>query len=180
VDLPQLRRECLDKLNELGLELPAPFTIEAFCERLGVCLSRQIVLCPVNTTFETTTGPCGLWVRIPMADLFFYERATSSYHKDHVLGHEAGHAVFDDPTANVLDEDELAGLLGLNPVTVQRVLGRTSYDKPREQRAEMFGTVVNALAIRAGPVAPTADSEAAAVLSRLQAALTGSPNPDAH
>jgi hypothetical protein len=179
VNLDELRGECLGRLGELGLQLPAPFTIEAFCERLGGCLGRQIVLCPVNTTFATRSGACGLWVRVRGADLFFYERATSSYHKDHVVGHEAGHAAFDDPTAEILDEDELAGLVGLNPVTVQRVLGRTSYDTPRERRAEMFGTVVNELAIRAGPVAPpTAPSEAAAVLSRVHAALTGSPDPD--
>jgi hypothetical protein len=180
VDLDQLRRECLGKLGELGLELPTPFTIEAFCARLGVCLGRQIVLCPVNTTFATSTGPCGLWVRIQGADLFFYEQATSSYHKDHVLAHEAGHAAFGDPSTVVLDEDELAGLVGLSPVTVQRVRGRTSYDKPRERRAEVFGTVVNELAIRAGPIAPPTapHSEAAAVLSRLQAALTGSRDPD--
>jgi hypothetical protein len=179
VDLDQLRRECLERLDELGLELPAPFTIEAFCERLSACLDRQIVLCPVNTTFETSTGPCGLWLRTRFAHFFFYEQATSPYHKDHVLAHEAGHAVFDDPSAVVLDENELAELVGLSPVTVQRVRGRTRYDKPRERRAEVFGTVINELAIRAGPVAPpTADAEAAAVLSRVQAALTGSPDPD--
>jgi hypothetical protein len=170
----------LGKLDQLGLQLPAPWSREAFCERLGVCLDRQIVPCPVNTTSATRSGACGLWVRVPSADLFFYEQATSPYHKDHVVGHEAGHLAFDDPTVQILDEDELAGLIGLNPVTVERVLGRNgSYDKPRERRAEMFGTVVNDLAIRAGPVAPpAAPSEAAEVLSRLYAALTGSPDPD--
>jgi hypothetical protein len=180
MDLDELRGECLGKLGELGLELPAPFTIEAFCERLGVCLGRQIVLCPVNTTFATRSGACGLWLRIQGVDLFFYERATSPYHKDHVLAHEAAHVAFDDPTAEILDEDELAALMRLSPVTVERMLGRMSYDEPRERRAEMFGTVVNELAIRAGPMAPSpAPSEAAAVLSRIYAALTGSPDPDA-
>ena len=179
VDLDQLRRECLDRLNELGLELPAPFTIEAFCQRLGVCLDRRIVLCPVNTTFETSTGPCGLWVRTGLADFFFYEQATSPYHKDHVLGHEAGHLAFDDPSGVVRDEDEFAELVGLSPVTVQRMRARTRYDRPRERRAEVFGTVVNQMAVRAGPVAPpTADAEVNAVLSRVQAALTGSSGPD--
>jgi hypothetical protein len=172
VDLHGLRGECLDKLGELGLQLPAPWSREAFCARLGGCLGRQILPCPVNTTSATRSGACGLWVRVPGADLFFYEQATSPYHKDHVVGHEAGHLAFDDPTVEILDEDELAGLIGLNPVTVERVLGRTSYDKPRERRAEMFGTVVNELAIRAGPLAPpTVPSEAAAVLSRVYAAL---------
>lgn len=179
MDLDELRGECLGKLGELGLELPVPWSREAFCARLGVCLDRQIVPCPVNTTFATRSGACGLWLRVPGADLFFYEQATSPYHKDHVLGHEAGHAAFDDPTAEILDEDELAALLRLSPVTVERVAGRTSYDTPRERRAEMFGTVVNELAVRAGPVAPpTPPSEDAAVLSRLYAALTGSPDRD--
>jgi hypothetical protein len=181
MDLDELRGECLGKLGDLGLQLPVPWSREAFCARLGVCLDRQIVLCPVNTTFATRSGACGLWVRVrvPRVDLFFHEQATSSYHKDHVVGHEAGHAAFDDPTVEILDEDELAALIRLSPVTVERVAGRTSYDQPREGRAEMFGTVINELAIRAGPVAPpTAPSEDAAVLSRLYAALTGSPDPD--
>jgi hypothetical protein len=167
------------QLAELGLKLPVPWSREAFCERLGVCLDRQIVPCPVNSTFATRSGACGLWVRVPGADLFFYEQTTSPYHKDHVVGHEAGHAAFDDPTAEILDEEELVALMRLSPVTVERVAGRTRYDEPRERRAEMFGTVVNELAIRAGPVAPTTvPSEAAAVLSRVSAAFTGSPDPD--
>jgi hypothetical protein len=181
VDLDELRGECLSKLGELGLQLPVPWSREAFCERLGVCLGRRIVLCPVNTTFATRSGACGSWLKLktPSAHLFFYERATSPYHKDQILGHEAGHAAFDDPTAEILDEEELAALIRLSPVTVERVAGRTSYDTPRERRAEMFGTVVNELAIRVGPVAPpTPPSEDAAVLSRLYAALTGSPDPD--
>ncbi|HEX5877211.1 MAG TPA: hypothetical protein VF468_02655 [Actinomycetota bacterium] len=180
-DLDQLRHQCLDRLGKLGLELPVPWSGEAFCERLGVCLGRRIVLCPVNTTFATQAGACGLWLKlkIPSAHLFFYERATSPYHKDHVLGHEAGHAAFGDPTVEIQDEEELAALMRLSPVTVERVAGRRGYDKPRERRAEMFGTLVNDLAIRAGPIAPPpADAEAAAVLSRVYAALTCSADPD--
>jgi hypothetical protein len=179
LDLDELRGECLGKLGDLGLQLPVPFTIEAFCERLGVCTGRQVRLCPVNTTFATRSGACGLWVRVAGADLFFHERATSPYHKDHLVAHEAGHAAFDDPTAEILDEEELAALMRLSPVTIERMAGRTHYDKPRERRAEMFSTVVNELAIRAGPVAPPPmPSEDAAVLSRVYAALTGSPDPD--
>lgn len=61
-----LRERCQAKLKGLGLDLPVPFTIEAFCEALAAHLGRQIVLCPV----DTRTGPSGLWVATATTDYF--------------------------------------------------------------------------------------------------------------
>jgi hypothetical protein len=171
VAVGELRKACRDKLADLRLELPVPFTIEAFCEALGARLGRQIVLCPV----DTRTGPCGLWVALEDVHLFFYERVTSPLHQEQIVCHEAGHAVFEDDAANVLDDEELAGLLGLDPVMVRRVLGRTSYDDEVEQRAEVFGTMVVELAVHAPAAPPSTDADP--VLHRVQAALTGGDAP---
>jgi hypothetical protein len=173
VDVAELREACQVKLAALRLELPVPFSLEAFCEVLGARLGRQIVLCPV----DTRTGPCGLWVALPEAHLFFYERVTSPLHQEQIVCHEAGHAVFEDDAANVLDEEELAGLLGLDPVMVRRVLGRTSYDDEVEQRAEVFGTMIVEQAVHAPAAPPSTDAAAVEVLHRVQAALTGSDAP---
>lgn len=166
----RLRQRCEAKLQEL--ELPVPFTIEAFCEVVGAHLGRRVVLCPV----DTRTGPCGLWVATPEAHLFFYERVTSPLHQEQIVCHEAGHAVFEDDAANVLDDEELAGLLGLDPVMVRRVLGRTSYDDEVEQRAEVFGTMVVEQAVHAPAAPPSTDADAE-VLHRVQAALAAADAP---
>jgi hypothetical protein len=161
----RLRRRCENELRRL--ELPVPFTIETFCEVLGAHLGRPIVLCPV----DTHTGPCGLWVALPEVHLFFYERDTTPLHKALILGHEAGHAVFDDDAADVLDDEELAGLLGLNPVMVRRVLGRTSYDDEVEQRAEVFGRLVVERAARDAPATPRPATQELEIVGRLESAL---------
>jgi hypothetical protein len=166
-----LRQRCEAKLQEL--ELPVPFTIEAFCEVVGAHLGRQVVLCPV----DTRTGPCGLWVATPEAHLFFYERDTTPLHKALILGHEAGHALFEDDAADVLDAEELAGLLGLNPLMVRRVLGRTSYDDEGEQRAEVFGRLVAKRAARDAPPSPRPATQELAIVGRLESALEARRKP---
>lgn len=175
-ELARLRRRCQAKLDSLGLDLPVPFTAEAFCQGLGVCLGRPIVLCAV----DTRTGPCGLWVATVSTHYFFYERATSSLHKEQIVGHEAGHAVFEHASADVLDGDELAGLLGLDVQLVRQVLGRNAYSMQEEREAEVFGTFVLERAVHAPPPAqPPVRPEDAAVLERVRSAL-GSPagSPD--
>jgi hypothetical protein len=161
----RLRQRCENELRKL--ELPVPFTIEAFCETLGNRLGRPIVLCPV----DTRTGPCGLWVALPKIHLFFYERDTTPLHKALILGHEAGHAVFEDDAANVLDEEELAGLLGLDPAMVHQVLGRTSYDDEVEQRAEVFGRLVVERAARDAAPTPRPATQELEIVQRLESAL---------
>jgi hypothetical protein len=175
VALRQLRQRCKNKLQDLQLELPAPFTIERFCELLGQRLSRQIVLCPV----DTRTGPCGLWVATPTTDYFLYESATTPLHREQILLHEAGHRAFNHHSAEVM-HDELAKLLGLDVELIRHVLGRTTYSDTEEQEAEVFGTFVLEQAVRAVIPAPQpADPEVAAVLHRVQTALTGSDSaPD--
>jgi hypothetical protein len=171
--LRRLQRRCQAKLNGLQLELPVPFTIQAFCQRLAQRLSRQIVLCPV----DTRTGPCGLWVATADIDYFFYERATSKLHQELIVGHEAGHRVFNHHSAEVMP-DELADVLGLKVHLVHRMLGRTTYTREEEQEAEVFGTLVVQQAVRAAvPARPPADPAVAAALDRVQAALTGTDTP---
>lgn len=174
--LRQLRQRCKDKLQELQVELPVPFTIERFCENLGQRLGRQIVLCPV----DTQTGPCGLWVATPAIDYFLYEQDTTPLHREQILGHEAGHRAFNHHSAEIMHH-ELSKLLGLDVDLIRHVLGRTTYSDTEEQEAEVFGTFVLEQAIRAVvPVPQPADPVVAAVLHRVETALTGSDiAPDA-
>jgi hypothetical protein len=167
VALRRLRRRCEAKLQEIDLNLPVPFTIEGFCQRLGARLGRRIVLCPV----DTRTGPCGLWVATDTTDYFLYEQATTPLHKEVIVGHEAGHLVFGHHSAEVMHE-ELAGLLGLNVALVRTVLGRTRYSSQEEQEAEVFSTVLLERAVRAvSPGRQPADPQDVAVLDRVRSAL---------
>jgi hypothetical protein len=172
--LARLRRRCQAKLEALGLQLPVPFTIEGFCAVLGERLGVRIVLVPV----DTSTGPCGLWVATDTTRYFFYEQTTSQLHQEQIIGHEAGHLVFDHDGADVRDGAELAGLLGLDVTVIRRMLGRTSYTTEEEQEAEVFGTLLLERAVHATRAAPPPmDPDAAAVIGRVQAALTGSTDP---
>jgi hypothetical protein len=174
--LNRLRRRCQARLQALDLELPVPFDIELFCQALAARRGRSIMLCPV----DTWTGPCGLWVATDTTDHFFYERATSPLHQDLIVLHEIGHMVCDHGSAEVLD-GELAGILGLDPELVSRVLGRTTYSSGEEQEAEVLASLLLVQAVRHPPPSRRpADPEVAAELDRVQAALRGSHNdPDA-
>jgi hypothetical protein len=173
VALGRLRRRCQAKLHELDLDLPVPFTAEGFCQALGQRLGRPIVLCPI----DTRTGPCGLWVATDTTDYFLYELATTQLHKELIVGHEAGHLVFGHHSDDVMDE-ELARLLGLNVELVRRVLGRRSHSTEQEWVAEVFGTVVVERAVRRPVSRQAQDPADAAVLRRVEAALTGSGDDD--
>jgi hypothetical protein len=166
VELTRLRRRCETKLQ--GLDMPAPFSVDAFCQALGARRGRPIRLLPV----DTRTGPCGLWVATATVDYLFYEQATTPLHQDQIRLHELGHLIFNHHSAEVLD-DEFARLLGLDVELVRRVLSRTRYSTEEEQEAEVFATLVLERAARDPPPRP-ADPEVAAVLDRVQAALEGS------
>jgi hypothetical protein len=168
VPLSVLWQRCEAKLQELDLNLPLP-TIEALCDAVSVRLGRRIVLCPA----DTPTGLCGLWVETPDGDLFYYERDTTPLHQALIVGHELGHRVFGHRSAK-LTREVLAKLLGLDVRLVQGVLGRTVYTDDEECLAEVFGTFVASRAVRpAVPIQHPADPEAAEILKRMQAALTG-------
>jgi hypothetical protein len=168
--LNRLRRRCQAKLQALDLELPVPFDIEVFCRALGARRGRRIVLCPM----DTWTGPCGLWVATDTTDYFLYERATSRLHQDLIVLHEVGHVVCEHRCAELLD-GEMAGVLGLDPELVSRVLGRMAYSSDEEQEAEVLASLVLVRAVRDPlPSRRPADPEVAAELDRVQAALEGS------
>jgi hypothetical protein len=123
---------------------------------------------------DTWSGPCGLWVATDIADYLFYERSTSRLHQDLIILHEVGHLILEHRSAEVLD-GELAGVLGLDPELVGRVLGRMTYSSEEEQEAEMIASLVLVRTVRDPlPSRRPPDPDMAAKLARVQAALTGS------
>src|SRR5688500_4507371 len=81
----ELRARCEARLR--ALDLPAPFSAQAFCDRLAARRGRPILLQPI----ANQAGSWGLWVATPTADYIFYEQETSPLHQEHIILHEACH-----------------------------------------------------------------------------------------
>jgi hypothetical protein len=168
----QLRRKCEDRVR--ALDLPAPFDIRAFCQRLGADRGRPIHLMPATLRAPT---PCGLWVALPTADYVVYEVGTVPLHREHIILHEVGHLLCDHDSAPVL-EDEAAQLLLPyfdTSVVVKRLRGRTTYSVQEEQEAEYLASVILEQGGRTVPATVrTIPPDTAAVLGRMRSTLEAS------
>lgn len=137
MDFKKLRRRCEDRLK--ALDLPQPFTVDAFRSSLEAQRHRLILLRPVTST----VGPWGLWVALPSTDLIFYEEATTSLHQQHIILHELCHLICDHRTP-IVAPAEVRQLLfpDLNIETVERILRRSGYLAEEEQEAEMLASLI--------------------------------------
>lgn len=169
-----LRQRCEERLR--ALDLPAPFDVSAFCDRLALRRGRPIVLCPV----ELGGVESGLWVAGPTMDFIFFEPDTTPLHQALIQLHEACHiACGHDPVE--LSAAELSDLLwpDLRRDTVQRVLLRAGYSTDEEREAELLASLILRRVV-GGPPRPeprSLDSETEGVLRRLEASLERGRSP---
>lgn len=159
------RERCSQLLADIGL--PQPFTMEAFCQRLGVQRGKPLQLLPIGDTGNV--GPSGVWVEMADRDVVLYDATTSPFHQQLIVAHEVGHMTCDHYPGSVLDEEVAALLLpNLDPALVRRILSRTDYSSREEREAETFATL---LLQRAGEQAvetkPGHRPEDAALLTQL-------------
>lgn len=161
-----MRRRCEARLREL--ELPTPFEARTFCSVLAERRGRPILLRPI----ATRSGPWGVWVAAPSADIIFYERDTSPLHQAHIILHEVSHLLCGHQPVPVADA-ELTRLLfpDLCPETVQRVLHRSSYSGDEEQEAELLASLILERAGSGSVPMVTADAEVLQLLGRLASTL---------
>ena len=168
MDLRTLRKRCEARLRQL--DLPNPFDVQSFCERLAARRGRPILLYPARSE----SGPYGLWVAGPSLDVVFYEEETSALHQDHIILHELCHILCGHQPVPLSDA-ELARLLcpHLDPATVQQVLNRASYSTDEEREAELLASLILRQTV-GGPPRPETrllDIETVGVLRRLEASL---------
>jgi len=136
----QVRRACEAMLR--ALDLPVPFTVDAFCVNLGSDRGRSVRL---RTIPADVDAPCGLWVSTSDADYVFHQTATSLLHQEHIILHELAHMIFDHTRGGDAGEELRRELLpDLDPDVVSRVLARTSYDSLQEQEAETLADLIGA------------------------------------
>ncbi|WP_375372014.1 hypothetical protein [Salinispora sp. H7-4] len=168
--LRQLRKRCKRLLAELAL--PEAFDMPDLCRFLGERRGRPIHLAPISLPVHTV---CGMWVPTGTFDAVFYEQDTSPIHQMLIIGHELGHLLAGHRTAAVLAPDTAKLLLpDLDPRTVQRFLGRSTYAAEAEREAEMIGSLllrrVRDSATPAGPQ-PSGDDPEADLCDRLRQSL---------
>ncbi|MBB1247007.1 hypothetical protein GL263_26180 [Streptomyces durbertensis] len=179
------------------LDIPRPFDLDTLCARIASRRGRPLRLVPLDGVPDAAT-PCGVWVATSTTDLIFYEPATSSVHKLHIVLHEIahlllGHGATDrerpayaerllngtgaatgaDPAPKSTGVEDLAGLdeddeLDLGQLL--HVLGRTSYTDVEERDAELLATILSDRALSAD-AAPSRSEGAAGVLDRLNDAF---------
>lgn len=168
MELRTLRKRCEARLREL--DLPDPFDVRAFRDRLAARRGRPILLCAARSDL----GPCGLWVAGPSLDVVFYEAVTSPLHQDHIVLHELCHLACDHH-ALPLSEAALAELLcpHLDQSVVQHVLPRAAYSSDEEREAEILASLILDRASGGPPRREPRplDVETVEVLHRLEASL---------
>ncbi len=169
----QLRRTC--EAVVAGLPLPAPFSVDALCERIGAERDRPIRRLPMDLP---DAAPFGLLVSVDDADYVIYEQRTTRLHRDHILLHELAHVLLRHEATPVL-ADEAAQLLlpHLDPALVRRMLARTHYSAVEEQQAELVASLILERASRWTPEQPeqtwTVPPAATGVISRVEQSLRG-------
>lgn len=130
-----------------GVQLPDPFDIGLFCERVAAARNRLIHLVPFSVGGPDL--PCGLWVGLADADVIFFEQATTPVHRDHFVLHEIGHVLGDhtgrpDALVPLLAQQLPEGLIEPDRLAEAFGLRRASYSTKQEQEAEAFARRVGA------------------------------------
>jgi len=137
MDLRALRKRCEARL--LRLDLPIPFDVQSFCERVAANRGRPILLYPVRSE----AGPFGLWVAGPSLDVVFYEEETSPLHQDHIILHEVGHMISQHRGRCVLSQQRAQRIApDLTPVALAHLLD-CSGAQTEEQEAETIAVLIH-------------------------------------
>lgn len=146
-------------LDDLGL--PEPFDLLTFVDQVAHHRGREIHLVAIRGAVANGS-PCGWWCPTRDFDLIFLDEAASQVHRDHIVLHEVGHMLWGhDPALAALSPilKHATSHLRWDSGAITGMLGRSEYDSPREQEAEVFATVagLKILTARAGPTGAGAD-----------------------
>jgi hypothetical protein len=153
-----------------SLDIPVPFDLKEFCNRLERSRGRVLRLVPI---ISGPVAPCGAWVRTREADYVFHETGTSPLHQQHIALHEIGHILLNHRGCQLIDTG-IASLLmpDLDPKLILSMLRRTVYDSEDELQAEAFAEQVSLLSrptdtVHSEPI-KNANPEQVAVVSRIE------------
>ncbi|MFB1046752.1 ImmA/IrrE family metallo-endopeptidase [Streptomyces chrestomyceticus] len=125
--LRRARRRCRAVLDRA--RVPAYTTVEELCDRLGRQRGRPIVLIPRDTAAGQRSGE---FQQHLTEDRIYYPKSTSEAHQAFIICHELAHLLL----AHVPQME------ALDSKVVRTILGRTHYEDPAEQQAEILGTLL--------------------------------------
>ncbi|MYW03333.1 ImmA/IrrE family metallo-endopeptidase [Streptomyces sp. SID3343] len=164
MDLKRLREASRKRLERLDIVIPDPFDAQLLCENISRSRGRELRLLPLPEGMPAGM-PCGMWAATETADWVWYDASTSPAHQRQIVAHELAHILCDHSAGM---DALMAGQLSpdLDPSTIRRIIGRTSYNDFQELEAETLATL---LTIPAPPPGPELSGR---VLSRLHADLT--------
>jgi len=143
-DEPRDRRR-FDRLLS-SIDVPTPFDIQVFCDRIAAQRGRALYLHSVQG-ISGADAPCGVWIASETSDHIFYEAATSPLHRDHIILHEVSHMLLNHTSIidGVRPGDR--GLFpNIDPATVVSLLTRASYGNDDERDAERLASLINSKA----------------------------------
>jgi hypothetical protein len=147
MDARRVRQVCEARLRTI--DLPDPFTIDAFCTSISRERGRPIRLGQLP---DGNGSPCGVWVATAEVDWVFHQVATSPLHQEHIILHELAHMIFDHKTVRARPENLHDRLLpNLDPRVVAAMLARGQYSCQQEREAEMLAGLIGTHARRAVP-----------------------------
>lgn len=117
----------------------------AFIELVAEERDRPITLWPIESALLSRVGrtgtTCGLWVARKHDDIIVYGSDVADYQADQVISHEVGHMVL---SHSGLPEAEYSrGMMkillpNISGRTIEKVLGRDSFQDEQEFAAETF------------------------------------------
>ena len=149
----ELRKSCQRLVADLGL--PRPFSLGSLLGRVEERRGRRIHILPIPS-HAIPSGPCGLWIETRRNDYVFYDGDTTPFHQGCIIFHEFGHMLSAGEEsgmgADSLDMNLL--LPHLDPLLIQRVLGRDGYTGPEEEKAETIARLIIDHSVRAAGARP--------------------------
>jgi hypothetical protein len=138
VDFAALTERCRTRLT--ALDLPRPFDVHEFCDRVGRARRRPVTLLPMDLPAD---APCGMWLSTDERDYVVYQRATTPLHQEHIILHELAHVICGHVGEKGIDGEHARRLFPrLAPETVRRALGRGAYSSEEEQEAELLASMI--------------------------------------
>jgi hypothetical protein len=167
MDVKQLRQRCEARLR--AVDLPEPFDVDQFTQRLARQRGRPIKLLP----HEFRAAPCGAWIPRATEDCIYFARDTGPLHREHIILHELCHLLCGHQPTSVIDPALLGALFThLHPSLVERYLQRQTYVSEDDQEAELLATLILERAARErGRETLSPSHETTELLDRLQASL---------
>ncbi|MFH8405610.1 ImmA/IrrE family metallo-endopeptidase [Streptomyces sp. NPDC018019] len=125
--LRRARRQCRAVLDRA--KVPAYTTVQELCDRLGRQRGRPIIL----IAREMAPGQrSGEFQQHLTEDRIYYPKSTSEAHQAFIICHELAHLLL----------THIPQLEALDSKVARTVLGRSHYEDPAEQQAEVLGTLL--------------------------------------